>query len=128
MHSKSGRFSTSVNVEYPEMRERLIGLLRDVNDPMADRTWEASGGHFDDWFNDLEFLLPTGDGEAVGAVLADTREAKAVLPFQTLLDAIYADLGDAGYVTYRADPRWSGVRHAARDALAVLDRAEPRDE
>jgi hypothetical protein len=128
MHSESSTVPTSVNVEYPEMRERLIGLLRDVNDPMADRTWESSKCHFDDWFNDLEFLLPKGDGEAIGAVLADSREARAVLPFRTLIDAVYAEFGDAGYVAYRADRRWSGVRQAARDALRVLDRAARRAE
>ena len=104
------------------MRERLVGSLRAVNDPDVDRRWLEAAGRFDDWFNDLEFLLSEGPAAAIGVVLVDEREAEAVAAFHEQLDAIYSDLGDVGYLAYRSDPRWAGIRDAAQEALVVLSR------
>jgi hypothetical protein len=52
--------------------------------------------------------------------LIDEREAETVGIFRKRIDAIFDDLGDAGYAAYRPDERWRWVREAALDAVAVL--------
>jgi hypothetical protein len=112
-------FERSVDVEYPEMRERLIALLRDTNDPDAETKWAR--GWFDDWFNDLDWLASEDLAESIGVVLTDKGEAKAIGAFRERLNAMFEDLRDAGYAAYRSDPRWPGVQKAARDAIAVIE-------
>src|SRR5262245_59191874 len=46
-------------VQYPEMRQRLISLLREADD--------LNATSFDDWFNDLDWLA-TDDVSAIGVV------------------------------------------------------------
>ena len=109
-----------MTVQYPEMRERLIGLLREANDPDADKRW-LRGGWFDDWFNDLDSLVAEHPAESIGVVFTDEREAEPFAAFRGRLNAIYEDLGDAGYAAYRSDSRWAGVQKAARAAVAATE-------
>jgi hypothetical protein len=108
-----------MSVQYPEMRERLVALLRGVNDPDAEATWLRDPQSFEDWFNDLDWLA-SEDLSTSGFVLMDEREAKAVGIFRERINAIFDDLGDASYAAYRTDERWRGVQEPALDAVAVL--------
>jgi hypothetical protein len=105
-----------MSVQYPEMREQLIALLRAPNERDG-----LDGGSFDDWFNDLDWLAPDDVSESIGVVLTDEREAKAVATFRERLNAVFDDLGEVGYAAYRSDPRWPGVQEAARDALVAIE-------
>jgi hypothetical protein len=102
-----------MGVEFPEMRQRLISLLHDADD--------LDAASFDDWFNDLDWLAPQDISQSIGVTLTGEHEAEAVAAVRERLDAIFADLGDAGFDAYRSDPRWSDVREAARHALAVIE-------
>jgi len=108
-----------MSVQYQGMRDRLVALLRDVNDPDADANWLRDPHSFEDWFNDLDWLA-SEDLSVSGIVLIDEREAQAVAIFRKRISAIFDDLGDAGYAAYRADERWRRVQEAALAADAVL--------
>jgi hypothetical protein len=106
------------------MRERLIELIRAANDTDAETKWLRGRGWFDDWFNDLDDLdwLASEDlSESIGVVLTDEREATAIATVREQVNALFEDLGDAGYAAYRSDPRWLGVQEAAREALLVME-------
>ena len=110
-----------VGVQYPEMRERLIELLRAANDTDAETKWLRGRGWFDDWFNDLDWLASEDLSESIGVVLTDEREAAAIATVREQVNALFEDLGDAGYPAYRSDPRWLGVQEAARVAILVME-------
>jgi hypothetical protein len=103
------------------MRERLIGLLGDPNDPSVEGKWLLDRGSFDDWFNDLDWLASQDLSESIGVVLTDEDEAKAVAAVRERVNAIFEDLGDVGFEAYRSDPRWKRVQEAARQAVAVIE-------
>src|SRR5438874_2107265 len=103
------------------MRERVIELVRDAADPETDGKWLSNSADFDEWFNTLDDLLPEGALASIGVSLADESEAEAVGKLLKARDAIFMDLGDVDYRTYRDDPRWLEVLQAARAALALLD-------
>jgi hypothetical protein len=115
--------ATVGGVQYPEMRERLIDLLRDTNDPDVEADWLEDRGSFDDWFNDLDWLASEDLSESIGVMLTDEHEAQMVAVIRERVNAIFADLGDAGFAAYRSDPRWPGVQEAARHAVAVIEPA-----
>jgi len=46
--------------------------------------------------------------------LIDEREAETVGIFRKRIDAIFDDLGDAGYAAYRPDERWRGAGGGTR--------------
>lgn len=104
------------------MRERLIGLLGDANDPVTPR----QGGY--------TIAVPSTTGSTtstgslrrisrtpVGVVVSDEREAKAVAAVRERVNAMFADLGGQEFETYRSDPRWPGVQEAARQAFAMME-------
>lgn len=110
-----------MGVEYPEMRARLIDLLADANDPEVEAKWMVDRGSFADWFNDLDWLAAKDVSGSVGVVLMDEREARVVAAVRERVNAIFEDLGDAGFGAYRSDTRWPGVQEAAREAKAVIE-------
>jgi hypothetical protein len=102
------------------MRGRLIALLRETVDTDAEMRWLRDRASFNDWFNDLDWLVSVDQTGSSGAVLTDERELARVTIFSDRLNAVFADLGEADFAAYRADPRWPAVQEAARDAAQVL--------
>lgn len=108
-----------MGVKYPEMRARLIDLLRDSHDAQAEDEMVGDIGRFNDWFNDLDWLTEK-PSESVGVLFLNGREAEAVGSFRQVLDSMYVDLGDVDFSSYRGDPRWASLQEAARQALMLL--------
>lgn len=90
-------------LQYPNMRDELVGLLKDlVRSQAAVDEWAAFPGYgFDEWFNLIDDVLPRGAEEAEGVVLKP-EDVEAVAAFLSARDAVWRRLGPhASYDDYR---------------------------
>ena len=103
------------------MHEELIGLLTDLlSSDGADDEAIAFPYGFNEWFNEVDDLLPDGAESASGAVLYPS-EVEPVAMFLQARDAIWRELGRTGtFRQYRQHPRRLALIDTARLALAAM--------
>jgi hypothetical protein len=117
-------------VEFPDARLQVAAVLASLADAMhQQRVWVAGTPERQDAVDNLTLVVHVlyddirvlDDPEAaVGEVLRDDAEARAMHALADLLDPLIDELGDAHDSDYLASVRWPAVVEAARTALRSM--------
>lgn len=121
-------------VEYPEMRAEVIEAVRALSDlEHQRRVWVRRElphpGYHDDFALNLNVLYDDTSvledpAAAIGDVLRDDREARALAPLRDSLEDLLAKHPHLTDEQYLDTPEWPTVLATAAAALAVLTRPD----
>ncbi|MEU4205818.1 hypothetical protein AB0B15_40545 [Streptomyces sp. NPDC045456] len=123
---------SQTEVQFPEMRERVISAVRRLSDPQyQQKVWinkeYPHAGYYDDFtltYNSLQDTAVLDDTTAaIGITLASSAEAVAMQHLADHLDDILDTVGgQAPDSVFLTSPLWGSVVEAARHTLKALTR------
>ncbi|WP_206506678.1 SCO4402 family protein [Streptomyces chrestomyceticus] len=123
---------SQAEVQFPEMRERIISAVRHLSDPQyQQKVWlnkeYPHDGYYDDFtltFNSLQDTAVLDDTTAaIGITLTSSAEAVPMQHLADRLDNIIDTVGgQAPDSVFLTSPLWDSVVDAAQRALEALTR------